>query len=424
LAQDFGSKGLNIIWDLFSRFSAMSPKKKVVEEKPGAWMLGRFSKNLKVGLVGLPNVGKSTLYNSLSKSHHAEAANFPFCTIDPNETRVFVPDERWDWLVQQHKPKSEVQPFLTTVDIAGLIKGASKGEGLGNAFLSHIRAVDGIIHVMRAFEDADVIHAEDTVDPVRDINVITSELQIKDLDFLASRMEMHGKAKTAAAAKSPQEKKRWEETLASYEKIKAWLDEGKDIRNGMDIWSTFDIEILNDLQMLTSKPVLFAVNMNLNDYKRKKNKFLKPIFDWVQEHAPGAAIIPYCGSFENELVDIEAPDIPAKLEEYGVISALPKMIRTAFSMVNLILFYTAGPDEVRAWIIRKGYKAPQAAGCIHTDFETGFICADVMAFEELKEKGSEAAMKSAGRYRQEGKLYEVQDGDVIFFKFNVTTKKK
>lgn len=402
----------------------MAPKKKVEEEKPGAWLLGRFSKNLKVGLVGLPNVGKSTLYNSLSKSHHAEAANFPFCTIDPNETRAFMPDDRFDWLVQQHKPKSEVQPFLNVVDIAGLIKGASKGEGLGNAFLSHIKAVDGIIHVMRAFEDDDVIHAEDTVDPVRDINTISSELRIKDMSDLAGVIDQHMKKKSAEATKTPQSKKRWEENLASYEKILKWMEDGKDARNGMDIWSNQDIDVLNDLQLLTAKPVTFAVNMNLDDYKRKKNKFLKKIFDWVQANAPGSVITPYCGAFEDELIELDSAGTEARCKELEVQSALPKIIKTAFTIVNLSLFYTAGPDEVRAWIIRRGYKAPQAAGVIHTDFERGFICAEVMAFDELKEKGSESEMKAAGRYRQEGKTYEVKDGDVIFFKFNVTTAKK
>jgi obg-like ATPase 1 len=398
----------------------MPPKKKVEEEKIGAWMLGRFSKNLKVGLVGMPNVGKSTLYNSLSKSHHAEAANFPFCTIEPNETRAFMPDDRFEYLVAEHKPKSVVQPFLNVVDIAGLVRNASKGDGLGNAFLSHIKAVDGIIHVMRAFEDADIVHAEDTVDPVRDIECITTELRIKDIDFLKSRMEGHMKLKAAAATKTPQSKKEWEETLASYEKMLEFMEEqNKDLRNGMDIWSKKDIDVLNDLQMLTAKPVLFAVNMNIDDYKRKKNKFLKKIFDWVQANAQGATIIPYCGAFEDSLTDMDAAETEAKFKELEVRSALPKIIQTAFSIVNLIQFYTAGPDEVKSWIIRKGYKAPQAAGVIHTDFEKGFICAEVMAFDELKEQGSEAKMKAAGRYRQEGKNYEVLDGDVIFFKFNV-----
>lgn len=401
----------------------MAPKKKVTEEKH-PWMLGRFSTHLKVGLVGMPNVGKSTLYNSLSKSCHAEAANFPFCTIDPNETRVFVDDERFDWLVEKHKPKSEVKAFLSVVDIAGLVSGASRGEGLGNAFLSHISAVDGIIHVMRAFVDDDVIHAEDTVDPVRDIKTISSELRLKDISVLKGKQEQHKKGHAAARTKSPAHLKRWEEEDQAMSRFIEFLESGKDIRNGLDQWSTKDIEFLNDYGLLTSKPVMFAVNLNMNDFKRKKNKFLKPIFDWVQENAKGSLIIPYCGAFEDELKDLSPQDFLAKEKEEEVQSALPKMVRNAFNMVNLIYFFTAGPDEVRAWNVRKGMKAPQAAGVIHTDFERGFICAEVMAFDELKEAGSEGKMKEKGRYRQEGKTYEIVDGDVIFFKFNVTDKKK
>merc|ERR1719222_236771 len=284
---------------------------------------GSFLEVAKVGMVGMPNVGKSTLYNSLSKSHHSKTANVPFCTIDPTETRAFLEDERFDWLVAKDKPKNEVRAFVTVVDIAGLISGASKGEGLGNAFLSHIKAVDGIVHVMRAFEDQDVIHAEDTVDPVRDINTISSELRIKDIDFLKGKIEAHMKCKTAEATKTPQSKKRWEENLASYNKILEFMKAGKDVRNGMDLWSNQDIDVLNELQLLTAKPVLFAVNMNLKDYLRKKNKFLKPIFDWVQANAPGATIIPYCGSFEEELQDIETDaEREARLKEDGTTSAM------------------------------------------------------------------------------------------------------
>jgi len=395
----------------------MPPKKKE-EEVVGPWMLGRFSKALKVGLVGMPNVGKSTLYNSLSKSHHSKTANVPFCTIDPTETRALLEDERFDWLCQLHKPKSEVKAHLTVVDIAGLISGASKGEGLGNAFLSHIQAVDGIIHVMRAFEDDDIIHAEDTVDPVRDIITICNELRIKDRSFMESKKEMHNRGKTAARAKSPAHLKRWEEEMETMEKICALLDDGKDVKNNMANWTTKDIEFLNDYMLLTAKPTMFAINMNHKDYCRKKNKFLKPIFDWVSAYAPGSAMIPYCGAFEEELQDMASDaEREARLKEDGTVCAMPKIINTAFHMVHLINFFTAGPDEVRAWTIRKGYKAPQAAGCIHTDFEKKFIMAETMSYADLKELGTEAAVKAAGKYRQEGKLYEVLDGDIIFYKF-------
>mmetsp|Transcript_1442 Transcript_1442/g.2661 ORF Transcript_1442/g.2661 Transcript_1442/m.2661 type:complete len:398 (-) Transcript_1442:154-1347(-) len=394
----------------------MAPKKKA-EEAVGPWMLGRWSKALKVGLVGMPNVGKSTLYNSLSKSHHSKTANVPFCTIDPTETRAFVEDARFDWLVAKDKPKNEVRAYVTVVDIAGLVTGASQGEGLGNAFLSHISAVDGIIHVLRAFEDDDVIHAEDTVDPVRDLNTIMNELRIKDSSFMQGKREVHKKGQTSARAKSPMALKKWEEELACMDKILACLEEGKDIKNNMANWTTGDIEYLNDYGLLSAKPCMFAINLNKRDYCRKKNKFLKPIYEWVQANAPGSAMIPYCGSFEEELQDMESDEARAKqLEEDGTTSAMNKMISTAFHMVHLINFFTSGPDETRAWTIRKGFKAPQAAGCIHTDFEKKFVMAEVMSFDVLKELGSEAEVKAAGKYRQEGKGYEVQDGDVIFYK--------
>lgn len=395
----------------------MAPKK---DEGPeiGPWMLGRFSKALKVGLVGMPNVGKSTLYNSLSKSHHSKTANVPFCTIDPTETRAQLEDERFDWLCQTFKPKSEVKAHLTVVDIAGLISGASKGEGLGNAFLSHIQSVDGIIHVMRAFEDSDIIHAEDTVDPVRDIITICNELRIKDTSFMQGKKEQHKKGHAAARTKSPAHLKKWEEELDCMERIIECLESGKDVKNNMANWSSKDVEFLNEYMLLTAKPVMFAVNMDHKDYCRKKNKFLKPIFEWVQANAPGSAIIPYCGAFEEELQDLPSDEARAeRLKEDGTVSAMPKIISTAFHMVHLINFFTCGPDEVRAWTIRKGYKAPQAAGCIHTDFEKKFIKAECMTYSVLRELGSEAEVKAAGKYRSEGKDYVVQDGDVIFYKF-------
>eukprot|EP00747_Dinoflagellata_sp_TGD_P161682 gnl/TRDRNA2_/TRDRNA2_178425_c0_seq1.p1 gnl/TRDRNA2_/TRDRNA2_178425_c0~~gnl/TRDRNA2_/TRDRNA2_178425_c0_seq1.p1 ORF type:complete len:404 (-),score=88.52 gnl/TRDRNA2_/TRDRNA2_178425_c0_seq1:136-1347(-) len=393
------------------------PPKKTAEPTKGPWMLGRFSTGLKVGLVGAPNVGKSTLYNALSKSHHSEAANYPFCTINPSETRVLMEDPRFDWLVEYAKPKNQVKAHLTIVDIAGLIKGASTGAGLGNAFLSHINAVDGIIHVMRAFEDDAVIHHDDKPNPVADIEMITNELRIKDIEMIKGMQERHQKVRQSSATKSPAALKAWEAERDAQQKFLDWLEAGKDIRNGMDTWTTKDIEYLNDYQFLTSKPVMFAVNLNFNDYKRKKNKFLKPIFDWVQTNAKDSVIIPYCGSYEEEIQDLTVADLEAKeKEDDGAPSALPKMVSTAFKMVNLINFFTQGPDEVRAWIIRRGYLAPKAGSVIHTDFEKAFIMAEVMAFHELKEAGSEAALKEKGRWRQEGKNYEVQDGDIITFK--------
>jgi len=402
----------------------MAPKKKV-EAVKGPWMLGRFSTHLKVGLVGPPNVGKSTLYNSLSKSHHSEAANYPFCTINPSETRVQVEDERFDWLVEHRKPKGTVKPFLTVVDIAGLIKGASTGAGLGNAFLSHINAVDGIMHVMRAFEDDDVIHHDDKPNPVADIEMITSELRIKDLAMIDGIKQAHGRKKQGCATTSPAALKAWEVEREAIDRFIAWMEAGKDIRNGMEEWSTKDIEFLNEYQLLTSKPVMFVVNMNFADFKRKKNKFLKPIFDWVQANAPGSMIIPYCGSFEEEIQELDAEAVKLReAAEDGAPSALPKMIRNAFNMVNLIYFFTYGPLEVRAWVIRKGFKAPQAGSVIHNDFEKAFIMAEVMAFDDLKEAGSEAKVKELGKWRQEGKEYVVQDGDVITFKVGQMADKK
>jgi obg-like ATPase 1 len=386
-------------------------------------MLGKFSTNLKVGLVGAPNVGKSTLYNAMSKSHHSEAANYPFCTINPSETKVIMEDNRVDWLVDMAKPKNILKAHLTIVDIAGLIKGASNGAGLGNAFLSHINAVDGIIHVMRAFEDDSVIHHDDKPNPVADIEMITSELRLKDIDMLTRMREAHQKKRASSATKSPAALKAWETEAACMEKFKTWLEDGKEIRNGLHEWNSTDIDYLNEYALLTAKPVLFAINLSFTDYKRKKNKFLKPIFEWVQANAKGAAMIPFCGSYEEEIQGLEPPEFKAKEEaEDGAPSALQKMMREAFKMVNLVNFFTFGPDEVRAWNIRKGFLAPKAGGVIHTDFEKAFIMAEVMAVNELMEVGSVAAMKEKGRWRQEGKGYEVKDGDCIEFKIGQIKK--
>ncbi|XP_010538270.1 PREDICTED: obg-like ATPase 1 [Tarenaya hassleriana] len=373
-------------------------------------ILGRFSSHLKIGIVGLPNVGKSTLFNTLTKLS-IPAENFPFCTIEPNEARVNVPDERFDWLCQLYKPKNEVSAFLEIHDIAGLVRGAHQGQGLGNNFLSHIRAVDGIFHVLRAFDDADIIHVDDTVDPVRDLETITEELRLKDIEFVGRKVEDLEKSMKRS------NDKQLKIELELCQRVKAWLEDGKDIRLGD--WKTADIEIMNTFQLLTAKPVVYLVNMTERDYQRKKNKFLPKIHAWVQEHG-GEPIIPFSGALERNLADM-LPDEAAKYcEENTVQSVLPKIIKTGFSAINLIYFFTAGPDEVKCWQIRRQTKAPQAAGTIHSDFEKGFICAEVMKFEDLMELGSEGAVKAAGKYKQEGKTYVVHDGDVIFFKFNVS----
>jgi len=273
------------------------------------------------------------------------------------------------------------------------------------------------IHVMRAFEDDDVIHHDDKPNPVADIEMITSELRIKDLSHLASIRDAHTRKKQGAATKSPAALKAWEQELAALDKFSDWLNKGRDIRNGMEEWTTTDIDYLNEYMLLTAKPVCFAVNLCFRDYQRKKNKFLKPIFEWVNANAAGSAIIPYCGSYEEEIQELDPKEFKAREEaEDGAPSALQKMIRQAFTMVNLCNFFTFGPDEVRAWNIRKGFLAPKAGSVIHNDFEKAFIMAEVMAIDDLMQKGSVAAMKEAGRWRQEGKMYEVKDGDCIEFK--------
>ncbi|XP_078084539.1 obg-like ATPase 1 isoform X3 [Mustelus asterias] len=394
----------------------MPPKKGDNEPKLPP-IIGRFGTSLKIGIVGLPNVGKSTFFNVLTKSQ-AAAENFPFCTIDPNESRVPVPDERFDFLCQYHKPVSKVPAFLNIVDIAGLVKGAHAGQGLGNAFLSHISACDAIFHLTRAFEDDEIVHIEGSVNPVRDIEIIHEELRLKDEELIMPIIDKLEKV----AVRGGDKKLKPEYDIMC--KVKNWLiEEKKHVRFYHD-WNDKEIDVLNKHLLLTSKPMIYLVNLSEKDYIRKKNKWLVKIKEWVDKHDPRALVIPFSGVLELNVQEMGDDEREKYLEENKTQSAMPKIIKTGFSSLQLEYFFTAGPDEVRAWTIKKGTKAPQAAGKIHTDFEKGFIMADVMKFEDFKAEGSETAVKSAGKYRQQGRNYIVEDGDVIFFKFNTPQQAK
>jgi len=389
----------------------MPPKKKGEEEEKHI-LIGRMGTNLKVGIVGLPNVGKSTFFNVITKTSIAAAENFPFCTIDPNESRVPVPDERFDWLVAHHKPASKVPAFLNITDIAGLVKGASEGQGLGNAFLSHIKACDAMFHLCRTFEDSEITHVEGEVDPVRDLDIINEELRLKDEEQFEKVFEEVERKYCRGGEKK---------LKADYEILckikKVLMEDKKHIRFGD--WNAADIEVLNKHLFITSKPMIYLVNLSEKDFIRKKNKWLPKIKEYVDKNDPGAMIIPISGAFEQKLLEFENDeDRKAYEQETKCTSSLNKIIVQGYKALQLQYFFTAGPDEVKAWTILKGSKAPQAAGRIHTDFEKGFIMAEVMKFADFKEHGSEAGVKAAGGYRQQGKNYVVEDGDIIFFKFN------
>ncbi|KAK7221885.1 hypothetical protein V2G26_009888 [Clonostachys chloroleuca] len=388
----------------------MPPKKAVVEEKIP---LGRPGNNLKSGIVGLANVGKSTLFQAITKCDLGNPANFPYATIDPEEARVIVPDERYDWLVEKYNPKSRVPANLTVYDIAGLTRGSSTGAGLGNAFLSHIRAVDAIFQVVRCFDDAEIIHIEGDVNPTRDLDIISEELRLKDIEFVEKALE-NQKKKTRMGGQSLELKKaRLEQEMI--EKILAWLQDGKDIRKGN--WTPKEVEVINPLFLLTAKPVVFLVNLSEKDFIRKKNKHLPKIAEWVKEHATGDPIIPISVSFEERLTRYETE--AEALEEQkavGAQSALPKVIHQMRKALQLASFFTTGTDEVRQWTIRTNTKAPQAAGVIHGDFEKTFIQAVVYNFNTLKELGDEAEVKAKGKIMTKGKDYVVEDGDILLIK--------
>lgn len=364
---------------------------------------------MKLGMVGLPNVGKSTLFNALTNAG-AESANYPFCTIEPNVGVVSVPDERLDKLAQMYNPEKFTPATLEFVDIAGLVKGASKGEGLGNKFLSNIREVDAIVHVVRCFEDIDVIHVDGEINPARDIETINLELIFSDVEMIERRIDR--------SKKMAKGDKKYAIEVEFLERLKAHLEGGKPART-FDYTET-EIETIKTTPLLSNKPVIYAANLCEDDYKNKieTNKHYLKVCEIAKEEK--AAILPICAQIEAEIADMEDEDKKMFLEELGLeISGLNRIIKEGYSLLGLISYLTAGEKEVRAWTITKGTKAPQAAGKIHTDFEKGFIRAEIVSYDDLMNCGTMVAAKEKGLIRLEGKEYVMKDGDIVNFRFNV-----
>ena len=364
---------------------------------------------MKLGIVGLPNVGKSTLFNALTNAG-AQAANYAFCTIEPNVGVVAVPDKRLDALAEMHHPDKITPATIEFVDIAGLVKGASKGEGLGNKFLSHIREVDAIVHVVRCFDNDDIVHVEGSIDPARDIETINMELILADLDVLQRRIDRDTKAMKGDKSLGA--------NIAFFNRVKAALNEGVCAR-AVEMTDE-EKEVLDSVALLTSKPVIYACNMSEDDFAADVNTNARYLAVKAIAEAEGSRALPICAELEAQLAELEPEERGMFLSELGIErSGLDNLIEKSYDLLGLMSYLTAGKPEVRAWTIKKGTKAPQAAGKIHSDFERGFIRAEVISFDELMACGSMAAAKEKGLVRSEGKEYVMQDGDIVLFRFNV-----